>query len=115
MPRTTSRGWRQATTSWMLDSRSPTAVGISISAEGVHTLTYWSVDKAGNTEDSSQPGKTITVKIDKTAPTISNTNAPGANSNGWNNTSVTVTFNCADALSGIQSCAGSPTSSGTST
>lgn len=34
--------------------------------EGTHVLTYWSEDKAGNVEEK----KSVTVKIDKTAPTI---------------------------------------------
>src|SRR5205823_1215807 len=45
-------------------------------------------------------------RIDKTAPTITHTQSPPANANGWNNTPVTVTFDCHDqlALSGIASC-----------
>ena len=38
------------------------------------------------------------------SPTIGHTQSPLANLNGWNNTNVTVTFTCADALSGIASC-----------
>ena len=73
-----------------------------ISGEGVHTLSYWSVDNAGNEEAHS----TITVRIDKTAPTITHTQSPLPNADGWNNTDVTVTFDCADQadLSGIASC-----------
>ena len=57
-------------------------------SEGEHTLSYWSVDKAGNEEAHS----TITVRIDKSAPTISHTQSPRPNAAGWNNTDVTVTF-----------------------
>jgi hypothetical protein len=73
---------------------------VSISAEGVHALEYWSVDKAGNAEAK----KNIEVKVDKTAPSISASQDPLPNANGWNNTDVTVHFECADALSGIASC-----------
>ncbi|MFC5652644.1 CehA/McbA family metallohydrolase [Paenibacillus solisilvae] len=39
---------------------------VMIKEEGQHTLTYWSVDKAGNVEAPH----TVTVNIDKTAPTL---------------------------------------------
>ena len=74
---------------------------VAISAEGVHTLRFWSVDVAGNAEAA----KNVTVKIDKTKPTINHTQSPAANANGWNSTAVTVTFTCADeGGSGIASC-----------
>jgi hypothetical protein len=73
---------------------------ITFSTDGVHTLTYWSVDNAGNQETVN----TATVKIDKTAPTITFTKAPPANGAGWNKVNVTVTFTCGDSLSGIASC-----------
>src|SRR5438067_9125348 len=38
------------------------------------------------------------------APTISAVATPAANSNGWNNTAVTVTFTCSDSSSGIATC-----------
>jgi hypothetical protein len=44
------------------------------------------------------------VNLDKTAPTIGGSRAPAANSNGWNNGPVTVSFACSDALSGVASC-----------
>jgi hypothetical protein len=78
-----------------------TGTSVSISDEGVHALAYWSVDKAGNVEAK----KSIEVKVDKTAPSITASQDPLANANGWNNTDVTVHFDCADALSGIASCA----------
>ncbi|WP_339321159.1 hypothetical protein [Paenibacillus sp. FSL W8-0194] len=39
---------------------------VTLGADGVHTIVYWSVDKAGNAEEPH----TITVKIDKTAPSF---------------------------------------------
>jgi endo-1,4-beta-xylanase len=39
---------------------------VTISDEGIHTLTYWSVDNAGNVEQSN----TKTIKLDKTAPSL---------------------------------------------
>ena len=58
-------------------------------------------DAAGNTSD---PSNVVIVKIDKTAPMASASALPGPNTNSWNNTNVTVSFNGSDALSGIASC-----------
>ncbi|MDQ1732183.1 MAG: large repetitive protein [Pseudonocardiales bacterium] len=73
---------------------------LSIDTEGVHTLKYWSVDKAGNVESP----QTATVKIDLTKPTISHTVTPAPNASGWNNSPVTIAFDCKDALSGVAGC-----------
>jgi hypothetical protein len=61
-------------------------------------------DRVGNTGSGS-----VTVKLDKTAPTISATRSPAANANGWNATDVTASLTCSDALSGIKSCTGGGT------
>jgi large repetitive protein len=90
-----------AATHWSLDGgATQTETSVPVTTEGDHTLTFSSVDNAGNTEAP----KTIHVRIDKTPPTISHTQSPSANANGWNSTNVTVTFTCADAVSGIASC-----------
>jgi len=60
-----------------------------ISSQGSHAVTYWSVDKAGNTEIA----KTCTVKIDTTRPT---TTVSGTDVN-WHKTPVTVTLTASDA------------------
>jgi hypothetical protein len=78
------------------------STSFAIGNEGTTTVTFFATDNAGNAEIA----KTITIKLDKTPPTISGSRTPGANSNGWNNTSVTVTFQCSDSLSGLA--AGSP-------
>ena len=46
--------------------RSRSGTTVTFTADGVHTLTYWSVDNAGNVESTH----VVTVRIDKTAPTI---------------------------------------------
>jgi hypothetical protein len=89
------------TTSYVLDGGSPqTGNSVVIGSEGIHTLKYWSTDKAGNQESPHS----VTIKVDKTAPTITHTQSPDANAQGWNNTDVTVKFSCDDALSGVASC-----------
>jgi Bacterial Ig-like domain len=45
------------------------SVDVKLDQEGTTTLTYYATDKAGNVEDQ----KTLTVKIDKTAPWVKST------------------------------------------
>ena len=66
-----------------------------LSREGVHTLAYFAVDTAGNVE----PSRSLTVKIDKTKPTIS-INSPGAGPY-LTSESITVGYAVSDALSGV--------------
>ena len=88
-------------TFFKLDGGPATAgTSVPIASEGMHSLDYWSTDKAGNVETA----KSVQVKIDKSTPTIGHVQAPVANANGWSNTSVTVAFSCADTLSGIATC-----------
>lgn len=58
-------------------------------------------DQAGN---SSVASNVVTVKIDKTVPTILARTTTSSNPNGWFNYDVTVRFSCADNLSGVASC-----------
>ena len=46
----------------------------------------------------------VTLNIDKTPPTLTSASDPAPNINGWNNTDVTVSFECLDATSGIAIC-----------
>jgi len=73
---------------------------VTIASEGVHSLEFWSVDRAGNEETHHS----AFVRIDKTAPTIGHTLAPPPNADGWNKTPVEVSFHCADDRSGVASC-----------
>jgi len=72
----------------------------TLSTEGssISSTAQTVTDRAGNTSAASS---VITVKIDKTVPTISAAAAsPAANGNGWNNSNVTVTWSCTDGTSG---------------
>lgn len=75
------------------------SVQVPVSAEGETTIDFYATDKEGNTEEE----QTTTVKIDKTAPSITAVRSPDANANGWNNSDVTVSFTCSDELSGLDS------------
>lgn len=72
------------------------AEGVSVSSTA-QTVT----DQAGNT---SMPSNTLIVSIDKTPPIITASASPAANTNGWNNSIVTVSFICNDVTSGIANC-----------
>jgi hypothetical protein len=69
---------------------------VPITVEGVNTLTFYASDNAGNIEAAH----TLTVRLDKTAPTITASRTP-ASTNGWNYSPVTVSFQCSDAVSGL--------------
>jgi hypothetical protein len=100
-----------ASTWYRVDGGAPQAYTgpFTQSLEGQHTITFWSVDKAGNAEDQDQDTNTITVRVDTTAPGISGSRTPAANQHGWNNGSVTVSFECSDTGSGVDSCTGPTT------
>ncbi len=73
---------------------------ITTTAEGAgQVISATATDVAGNSATS-----TVTLNIDKTPPAISPAASPAANAHGWNNTDVTVSFTCTDALSGVASC-----------
>lgn len=63
------------------------------------------MDLAGN-EEAHETTNTVQVKVDTIAPTITGARTPAANSFGWNNTNVDVTFKCSDADSGIDGVVG---------
>jgi len=59
-----------------------------------------------------KPGGTLAIQIvglDNEPPTITAKASPAPNAAGWNNTNVTVTFTCSDAISGVASCPPSQT------
>jgi YD repeat-containing protein len=72
----------------------------AITTEGGNQLVTASVfDKAGN-----QTTRTMQLYVDRTPPTITATLREPANAQGWHRGSVTVSFTCDDAVSGIVSC-----------
>jgi len=67
-------------------------VTVPLNSSGEGTVTYWSVDNAGNVETASA----VALKWDNIAPTVTHTLNPAANANGWNNSDTTVTFTAKD-------------------
>jgi len=82
----------------------------TIGGEGIDlTTTRTIVDMAGNVTSKT----TAPVNIDRTPPVVSNiVKSPPPNAEGWNNTPVTLTWDCSDALSGAVSTTGSLVSEG---
>jgi hypothetical protein len=79
------------------------------SLEGVHTYaSEESCDPLGNCAAGS-----LELRIDKIAPGITYTLSPSPTVFGWNNSAVTVTFDCSDASSGVASCTEPQTVGGT--
>jgi hypothetical protein len=103
-----SAGWysNDVTVTWTVtdpapSSGTPTTPAPTVaSLEGTNIYTSGSsCDPAGNCGTGS-----IQLKIDKTKPVITYSVSPTSNLAGWNNSNVTVTFSCADALSGVANC-----------
>ncbi len=103
-----NNGWYtgDVTVSWMVaDDESP------ITAKNGCDTTTVSNDTAGTTftcsatSSGGTASKSVTVQRDGTLPTITGSASPAPNANGWSNSSVTVSFVCSDATSGIATCA----------
>jgi Chitobiase/beta-hexosaminidase C-terminal domain len=74
---------------------------VTVSGQGTHTITYWSVDNAGNTEDA----KAGTIKLDNVEPSTSIAVTPAApnGSGGWYATTPSFALSASDATSGVAS------------
>ena len=84
--------WRAGTGLWRLGTSHTVATPNDHSSDGVHIFDYFSEDHAGNREAT----KTCRVRID-TVPPVTTDDAP----TGWSRRPVRVTFQAADALSGV--------------
>ncbi len=80
-----------------------------LAPEGNNTYYVTAVNSGGESGHSNG----VSVLVDRTAPTIAYTVNPTPNSNGWDNTSTTVTYTCTDNTggSGIASCSSPQTKS----
>jgi hypothetical protein len=69
----------------------------TVANEGITTVSFWAVDKANNVSVK----RSLTIRIDKTAPAVDTSATPPPNAAGWNNTDVTVLFSATDGGSGL--------------
>ncbi|MGQ4666063.1 OmpL47-type beta-barrel domain-containing protein [Metabacillus halosaccharovorans] len=82
------------------DGPEQTGETVMLTEDGTHTISYWSVDEAGNTEEPH----TVKVKIDKTTPQSKaemNSEEPDGE-NDWYIKPITVTLSVDDSLSGVK-------------
>ncbi len=89
-----------ATTKYQIDGGAvQTYSGAVTVPDGIHTITFWSVDVAGNVENAG----TANIQVDTVAPTSSFAVSPASpdGSNGWYVTTPTFTLSGADGLSGL--------------
>ena len=88
--------WRKDGGAWQQVS----AGSLIVNGEGSHTVEYYSVDHAGNSE--SVVLLTPAIKIDSQPPTTQQPNYAGSmGQNGWYVSSVSVALSALDATSGI--------------
>jgi hypothetical protein len=74
---------------------------IPVTSQGANqSICGHAVDTQGNS--SSQVCDTVNLEL--TPPTISASASPAANSAGWNNTNVAISFTCTPSVSSITSC-----------
>jgi len=73
-------------------------VGAFVVTEGNHIIYYYAVDNLGNQEEVA----TQEIKVDETAPSITYEIEGTEGNNGWYTSTVTITLNATDAVSGIQ-------------
>jgi hypothetical protein len=108
-----SNGWYTSNVSvdWTVsDPESPNSLQTTdcgdlniTSDQGATTYTCKATSAGGTSSDF------VTIKRDATDPTISGSASPEATSFGWNNGTVTVSYSCSDATSGVASCGSSDT------
>ncbi|MEH7117167.1 PKD domain-containing protein [Neobacillus vireti] len=72
---------------------------IAVNTDGIHTVEYRSIDRAGNVEES----ESVIVRLDKTKPVTAASVTPGPpdGENGWYTKDVTVELSAADEQSGL--------------
>jgi hypothetical protein len=105
-PAANSNGWNNAavtvtftcsdSTSGIATCPSPVVVNTDGAGQVVSGI---AVNNAGNTASTS-----VTLNIDRGAPTVTASRSAPPNTNGWNNTPITVSFTCSDGGSGIATC-----------
>jgi hypothetical protein len=92
-----------ASTLYKIDSGATQTYSGAVSIpDGQHTVSYWSVDAAGNVESATT---TATIKVDTVKPSTSIAISPASpdGTNGWRVSATTFTLSGSDASSGVGS------------
>ncbi len=98
-PAPNGAGWNSTdvTVTWSVTDAQSTVTSstgcgpTNLTSETSGTVVTCSATSAGGTASQS-----VTVKIDKTAPTLTGAASPAPNGAGWNSADVDVSFDCAD-------------------
>jgi hypothetical protein len=102
-----NNGWytSDVTVSWTVtDNGSAITNKSGCDSATVTTDTLGTTFTCSATNGGGTASKSVTIPHDVTSPTIIGSASPAANANGWSNSSVTVSFTCTDATSGVASC-----------
>jgi hypothetical protein len=110
-----ANGWytTNVTVNWSVSD--PESVILATSGCDATTLTSDTAGVKLTCSATSDGGETVvskTIKIDKTAPSVTGTRDRAADSNGWYNHAVSIAFTATDGMSGVDSCVGPKTYSG---
>lgn len=71
---------------------------LTFAAAGVYAVNFWSVDRANNAEAT----KSVVVRVDAVAPTVTAAASPATRPKGKTNVSVTISGRVTDAVSGAR-------------
>lgn len=106
-----NNGWytSDVTVTWTVTDAESAATSTGCGAQTVTADTAGVTFTCAASSTGGAATQSVTIKRDATKPTIAGARTPAANSNGWNNTDVAVSFTCADAQSGMASCVGNTT------
>ena len=101
-PADSANGWWKdsVTVTWTATDphADPTPAAETVTQEGTSTHTSTACNPLDPLDCATD---SVTVKVDGSLPTINANATPAANAFGWNNGTVTVSFPCSDAFSGI--------------
>ncbi len=96
-----NNGWytSNVTVSWSVvdnESAISSSSGCGSTTINADTTTAGTTLTCTATSAGGTSSQSVTIKRDATAPTIISSPSPAANTNGWNNTDVTVSYSCTD-------------------
>ncbi|CAN5779480.1 hypothetical protein BH23GEM7_BH23GEM7_29610 [soil metagenome] len=102
-----TNGWytSNVTVSWtVVDDESSVSSQMGCEETTISTDTNGQTLTCTATSAGGTDSRSVTIRRDATPPAINlASRLPAANSNGWNNANVTVTWSCTDATSGVVS------------
>ncbi len=109
---TGANGWytSDVNVTWsVVDNESAISTQSGCTAQNITSDTSGVTFTCSATSAGGSSSQSVTIKRDATAPTITLVDRTAANSNGWNNSNVTVNWSCSDATSGVVAASASQT------